>query len=88
MNKNIQLFYIDKVEDTRIGQVKKIYEEYTEVMMALVNEDNDNLIEECWDIIQSTLGLIKVKGLEKEFKEGFKKHREKMLSREYKLEEM
>lgn len=95
MNKDIQLFYIDQIDNRKIKeifkpvkQIEKIEEEVDEVVEALINNDTSNLVEECWDVIQATLGLIKIKGLEKEFREGFEKHREKMLSRGYKLEEI
>lgn len=95
MNQEINLFYIDQIENKKMKeifkpthQLEKIEEEIDEVVEALVNNDADNLVEESWDVIQSILGLIKIKGLEKEFKEGFEKHREKMLSRGYKLEQM
>lgn len=88
MNEDIKLFYIDKIGKNIIYQVEKIDEEIDEVVEALINNDTDNIIEECWDVIQAILGLIKIKGLEKEFKKGFEKHKGKILGRGYKLEQM
>ena len=48
-------------------QLEKVKEEYQEVLDAAKNpEDPDHLVSECWDLIQSTYGLIDTVMAEKE----------------------
>lgn len=89
---NIKLFYIDILDrypkTTLIEQYVKMQEEMSEILASIDRMDKDNLIEECWDIIQATLSFINVAGLEEEFEQGFEKHKQKLLKRRYKIKEI
>jgi phosphoribosyl-ATP pyrophosphohydrolase len=73
--------------DTTIGtQVEKIYEEVNEFVEAIKLEDDENLIEEFWDVVQSMMGVIDLRGLSKEeLMQGLEKHYEKLEGRGHKF---
>ena len=61
----------------------KFLEEENELLKALDNRDNDNIIEELLDVIQCCYGLAYTKGIN--LGEHIEKHNKKLLSREHKF---
>lgn len=47
-----------RLETSRDQQLEKIHMEYSELYTAMVRHDELNTIEECLDVIQSTIGLL------------------------------
>lgn len=69
-----------------LTQVRKIGEEVEEFVAAIVKKDNENLIEEFWDVVQSMMGVIDLKGLTKEdLMNGLEKHYKKLENRGHKF---
>ena len=66
-------------------QIEKVKEEVQEFYDAVENKDSENTIEEFYDVIQSMLGVISIRGLENDLQEGLKKHNEKLISRGWEL---
>ena len=61
----------------------KFLEEENELLKALDNRDNDNIIEELLDVIQCCYGIAYTKGINLE--EYIEKHNKKLLSRGHKF---
>ena len=61
----------------------KFLEEENELLKALDNRDNDNIIEELLDVIQCCYGLAYTKGIN--LGEHIEKHNKKLLSRGHKF---
>ena len=61
----------------------KFLEEENELLKALDNRDNDNIIEELLDVIQCCYGIAYTKGIN--LGEHIEKHNKKLLSRGHKF---
>ena len=61
----------------------KFLEEENELLKALDNRDNDNIIEELLDVIQCCYGLAYTRGIN--LGEHIEKHNKKLLSRGHKF---
>ena len=65
-----------------IRQLDKIEEEKDEFVEALANIDNENLIEEFWDVVQAMMGVIDRRGVSiEELMKGREEHYNKLESR-------
>lgn len=78
--------YIYQLEQDRdwseYQAVLKMYEEVDEFSTAINEKDEDNILEEGFDVIQTVLSFFEVKGFTaKEIAEGFEKHNEKLENR-------
>lgn len=78
--------YIYQLEQDRdwseYQAVLKMYEEVDEFSTAINEKDEDNILEEGFDVIQTVLSFFEVKGFTaKEIEAGFKKHNEKLENR-------
>lgn len=89
MNNFFFINILKRFPNTSISsQMHKINEEFKEIEKAIINNDTDNLIEECYDTIQAILSLVEVMGAKDEFKAGAITHKTKMMSRGYDIEEL
>lgn len=78
----IELKNIDLSKVTIVDQIDKVTEEESEFWEAYWKQDNDNLIEEFYDVMQSMLGLMHKSGISaEEVMEGYNKHLEKINNR-------
>ena len=78
----IELKNIDLSKVTIEEQIDKVTEEESEFWDAYWKQDNDNLIEEFYDVMQSMLGLMHKTGIStEEVIEGYSKHIEKIKKR-------
>lgn len=60
--KNINLDGITQAE-----QIQKVYEEVNEFEMAVINRDIDNAVEEFFDLMQASLGVLDKMGLDADY---------------------
>ena len=72
-----------KIDATVEEQIEKVKEEVQEFYDAVENKDSDNTIEEFYDVIQSMLGVISLRGLENALQDGLNKHNKKLISRDW-----
>ena len=49
---------LDLDKYTRIEQLRKVQEEFEEVVDAYYNKEDEDIIEELWDLIQACFGLL------------------------------
>ena len=71
---------LDKL--TREDQFYKIREEFEEVVEAFSEKTEEDLVEELWDLIQASFGLLfKILPSLKLFKASYTKHKCKMRKR-------
>lgn len=78
--------YIYQLEQDRdwseYQAVLKMYEEVDEFSTAINEKDEDNILEEGFDVIQTVLSFFEVKGFTaEEIAAGFEKHNEKLENR-------
>lgn len=73
--------YLINIETNLDQQLEKLNEEYKEFLEGIKKQDPENTIEEFFDLIQVSLGVIKILGLEKELEKGQIKHDKKLLQR-------
>lgn len=74
---------IEKLPDEK-GQIVKVIEELHEFLNATGDE---NQIEEFYDLVQSALNLLQIRGFNlKEIEEAEQKHVEKLRKRGWKIE--
>lgn len=63
-------------------QIRKIDEEDTEFIRAIMGEDDEHIIEEFWDTVQARLGLLEKIGIDaNRVMEFYPKHLEKIKNR-------
>jgi len=78
----IKLQNIDLAKVTLIEQMAKVHEEDREFVEAIIETDEDNAIEEFWDLIQARLGLLEKLGTTaQKVMEQYPKHLEKLKNR-------
>lgn len=81
----MELKFIE-LETDRSNQVNKVVEEVHEFIQAIKKRDEENLIEEFWDVVQSMMGVVDLMGLSKEeLMNGLDKHYKKLESRGHKF---
>ena len=74
---------LDLDKYTREEQFYKVREEFEEVVEAFSEKTEEDLVEELWDLIQASFGLLfKILPTLKLFKVSYNIHRAKMRSRE------
>lgn len=80
---SIELKNIDISKVSKEGQLKKIFEEFSEVFHAIENESDEEVAAETLDLIQSVLGYVyKTRGVSANFiMEQYPKHLEKLKNR-------
>lgn len=80
---DIELKNINLENVTLIDQVSKVKEEDQEFLNAVRYEEEEHAIEEFWDKVQSSLGLLyKMRGITAdEVMSGYKYHLEKIKNR-------
>lgn len=81
MNKmpEISYDYISEI-DFKFSQLKKVKEEFEELYNAINNDDAENILEECLDIMQVCISIIKLYSKHKITK-AFKFHNNKLENR-------
>lgn len=52
---------------TQAKQIQKVYEEVNEFEMAVINRDIDNAVEEFFDLMQASLGVLDKMGLDADY---------------------
>ena len=73
---------LDLDELSKIQQLRKVQEEFEEVVDAYYNKEDDDVVEELWDLIQSAFGLLfKFLPSFLMFKASYTKHKCKMRKR-------
>lgn len=81
----MELKFVELNTDSII-QMNKVCEEVEEFIRAYENMDDENLIEEFWDVVQSMMGIIDLRGLSKEeLIQGLDKHYKKLEGRGHKF---
>lgn len=78
ININMNLINIATDEQT---QFIKVLEEFEEFIKAIITEDDENLIEEFYDVVQVMLTYIDFKGLINKIPDGNLKHYKKLRER-------
>lgn len=76
--RNIDLSAVDEME-----QLNKFGEEIAELYIAMAMQNNEEVIEETWDVIQALIGIVfKERNITAyELMEGYPKHLEKLKNR-------
>ena len=79
----IELKNINLEKVTLLDQIRKVKEEDQEFLDAVRYEEEEHAIEEFWDKVQSSLGLLyKMRGITaEEVMSGYKYHLEKIKNR-------
>lgn len=70
-----------------VEELDKLTEETHEFINAIVNNDEDNMIEEFFDVIQVMANILHRYELTDKLDEGLKIHIEKLKSRGWEIEE-
>ena len=72
-----------------LSELAKVKEEYDEFRQAMLNEDEENAIEEFYDVIQTMTQTLLLLGVDiDKLKEGQYVHRDKLKGRGWKLKEL
>lgn len=72
-----------------LSELAKVKEEYGEFKQAILNEDEENAIEEYYDVIQAMTQTLLLLGVNiDKLKEGQYVHRDKLKGRGWKLKEL
>lgn len=86
--KKNSMHYLNIHEDTTITrQLRKVSEEQHEFILAVRKRDIPNIIEEFFDMIQASLGIIQIMKLEDKLKDGLKRHNLKLKYRGWKVKD-
>lgn len=75
---------ITAIEKEPINQLKKVREEFMEVVDAYQRETDERIVEECCDLIQATLNLIDLV-VPGQIRDALEKHSRKMEDRKYEV---
>lgn len=75
-------------EFTLLEELNKLGEEVDEFLIAISNDDKENLIEEFYDVIQVMRNILDIKGIsQKDIETSLNIHKYKLLNRGYKFKE-
>ena len=75
--------------ESALSELAKVREEYKEFKDAILNEDEENAIEEYYDVIQAMTQTLLLLGVNiDKLKEGQYVHRDKLKGRGWKLKEL
>lgn len=66
-------------------QQRKCIDELCEFIVGINKKDNENIIEEFFDVIQAMLGVIKILGIQSMISPGLVKHNKKLKDRGWKF---
>lgn len=66
-------------------QQRKCIDELCEFIVGVNKNDNENIIEEFFDVIQAMLGIIKILGIQSMISPGLVKHNKKLKDRGWKF---
>lgn len=87
--KKNSMHYLNIPEDTTItNQLRKVSEEQHEFILAVRKRDIPNIIEEFFDMIQASLGIIQIMKLDDKLKDGLKRHNIKLRYRGWKFKDI
>lgn len=78
----IKLTNINLENVTIVDQIKKVGEEHCEFITAVLKKDNDNAVEEFYDLVQASLGALDKMGISADkVMDEYSKHLEKIKHR-------
>ena len=69
-----------------VEEVDKLTEETHEFINAIVNNDEDNMIEEFYDVVQVMVNILHRYELTDKLEEGLSLHNKKMVNRKWEIE--
>ncbi len=77
---------LDISKYTTLEELNKLQEEVQEFKVALLLDDEDNMLEEAWDVIQVLINILNRYELTDYLEESLYIHKKKLMSRNWKVD--
>ena len=77
---------LDISKYTTLEELNKLQEEVQEFKVALLLDDEDNMLEEAWDVIQVLINILNRYELTDYLEESLYIHKKKLMSRNWKID--
>ena len=77
---------LDISKYTTLEELNKLQEEVQEFKVALLLDDEDNMLEEAWDVFQVLINILNRYELTDYLEESLYIHKKKLMSRNWKVD--